>query len=57
MVRRRFIIATIVQIVGLSAAAVGIGLIFVPAGVVFAGAALVLVGYAAGVDPSIEADR
>lgn len=56
MVRQRFIISTLMQLVGLAAAAVGIGLIFLPAGLIAAGAALVLVGYAAGVDPSVEAD-
>lgn len=56
MVQRRFIIATLLQLVGLGAASVGVGLIFLPAGLIAAGASLVLVGYASGVDPSVEAD-
>ena len=56
MVQRRFIISTLMQLVGLGAVSVGVGLIFLPAGLIAAGAALVLIGYAAGVDPSTEAD-
>lgn len=56
MVRQRFIISTLLQLVGLAAAAVGIGLVFLPAGLIAAGASLVLVGYASGVDPSVKAD-
>jgi hypothetical protein len=56
MVRQRFIISTLLQLVGLAAAAVGIGLVFLPAGLIAAGASLVLVGYASGVDPSAKAD-
>jgi hypothetical protein len=56
MVQRRFIISTLLQLVGLGAASVGVGLIFLPAGLIAAGASLVLVGYASGVDPSVEAD-
>jgi hypothetical protein len=56
MVRQRFIISTLLQLVGLGAASVGIGLIFLPAGLIAAGAALVLVGYASGVDPSAKVD-
>jgi len=56
MVQRRFIISTLIQLVGLAAAAVGIGLIFLPAGLIAAGASLVVVGYASGVDPSAKAD-
>ena len=56
MVRQRFIISTLLQLVGLAAAAVGIGLVFLPAGLIAAGAALVLIGYASGVDPSAKAD-
>jgi hypothetical protein len=54
MVQRRFIISTLIQLVGLAAAAVGIGLIFLPAGLIAAGASLVVVGYASGVDPSAK---
>jgi hypothetical protein len=56
MVRQRFIISTLLQLVGLAAAAVGIGLVFLPAGLIAAGASLVLIGYASGVDPSAKAD-
>lgn len=56
MVRQRFIISTLLQLVGLAAAAVGIGLVFLPAGLIAAGASLVLIGYASGVDPSVKAD-
>ena len=56
MVQRRFIISTLLQLVGLGAASVGVGLIFLPAGLIAAGASLVLIGYASGVDPSVEAD-
>jgi len=56
MVQRRFIISTLIQLVGLAAAAVGIGIIFLPAGLIAAGASLVVVGYASGVDPSAKAD-
>lgn len=52
----RFIASTILQLVGLTAAAVGVGLVYVPAGFIAAGAALVVVGYAAGVDPSAKGD-
>jgi hypothetical protein len=54
MVQRRFIISTLIQLVGLAAAAVGIGLICPPAGLIAAGASLVVVGYASGVDPSAK---
>ena len=56
MVRQRFIISTLLQLVGLAVAAVGIGLVFLPAGLIAAGASLVLIGYASGVDPSAKAD-
>lgn len=54
MVQRRFIISTLIQLVGLAAAAVGIGLVYLPAGLIAAGASLVVVGYASGVDPSAK---
>ena len=56
MVQRRFIISTLIQLVGLAAAAVGIAMVYLPAGLIAAGASLVLIGYASGVDPSGKAD-
>lgn len=56
MVRQRFIISTLLQLVGLGAASVGVGLVYLPAGLIAAGASLVLVGYASGVDPSVGPD-
>jgi hypothetical protein len=56
MVQRRFIISTLIQLVGLAAAAVGIAMVYLPAGLIAAGASLVVVGYASGVDPSAKAD-
>jgi hypothetical protein len=54
MVQRRFIISTLIQLVGLAAAAVGIAMVYLPAGLIAAGASLVVVGYASGVDPSAK---
>jgi hypothetical protein len=56
MVQRRFIISTLIQLVGLAVGAIGIAMVYLPAGLIAAGASLVLVGYASGVNPSAKAD-
>lgn len=52
--RDRFILATILEIIGLAAFAFGIGMIFVPAGVIVGGAAVAVIGYASGIDPKAD---
>lgn len=49
--RDRFILATVLEVLGLVVVAVGVGLVYVPAGVIVGGLALAVIGYASGVDP------
>lgn len=49
---KNFIVATILELLGIAAIAVGAGLIYLPAGVVIAGFGLVVVGLC--VDPPVR---
>lgn len=52
--RDRFILATVLEVLGLLAVAVGVGLVYLPAGVIAGGLALAVIGYASGVDPKAD---